>query len=243
MFNAGDTIDGHTICLKALVGSHNYNLNTSESDRDYKYFVWPTFNDLYDNKMYRKEVVTDAEDYTIHDIRKLPMLLWKANLNFIEILYSKELTGDSDLLEYLEENKEELATMNLPGLYMAAMGMSLEKEKLMTKDSPARHDAIEKYGYDPKSACHALRVVDFLRKYHVFRDMSDAFWYPTGSLDYTGIMDIKQGKLSLQDFKDCLYDIRETAKSFKYNFSAPRDELAYNDFCIVLKQKVRQRLC
>ncbi|MBR1696444.1 MAG: nucleotidyltransferase domain-containing protein, partial [Selenomonas sp.] len=183
MFNSGDIIGGHTICLKALVGSHNYNLDTPESDKDYKYFVWPTFDDLYDNEMYHKEVVTDAEDYTVHDIRKLPMLLWKANLNFIEILYSKELTGDSDLLEYLEENKEELATMNLPGLYMAAMIMSIDKEKTMTKDSPARRDAIEKYGYDPKSACHALRVLDFLAKYCKTQDMAKAFWYPDGSYE------------------------------------------------------------
>ena len=243
MFNTGDIIDGHTICLKALVGSHNYNLDTPESDRDYKYFVWPTFDDLYENKMFHKEVVTDTEDYTVHDIRMLPTLLWKANLNFIEILYSQELEGDEALIDYLTEHRKELSTMNMHGLYAAAMDMSYEKEKLMTKDSPARHDAIEKYGYDPKSACHALRVVDFLRKYHVFRDMSDAFWYPTGSLDYTGIMDIKQGKLSLQDFKDCLYDIREIAESFKYSFSAPKDELTYNDFRIFLMQKVRERLC
>ena len=33
--------------IKALVGSHNYNLNTETSDKDYKVFVLPTFNELY----------------------------------------------------------------------------------------------------------------------------------------------------------------------------------------------------
>ena len=79
-FEVGDIIGNHVICLKALVGSHNYNLNTPSSDKDYKYFVYPTWDDLYDGKKYHKEVVTETEDYTVHDIRQLPMLIWKANL-------------------------------------------------------------------------------------------------------------------------------------------------------------------
>ena len=32
---------GRTVAFKSLVGSHNYNLNTPESDKDYKVFVLP----------------------------------------------------------------------------------------------------------------------------------------------------------------------------------------------------------
>lgn len=242
MFNAGDIIDGHTICLKALVGSHNYNLDTPESDKDYKYFVWPTFDDLYDNEMYHKEVVTDTEDYTIHDIRKLPMLLWKANLNFIEILYSRELTGDSNLLKYLKENRKKLATMNLPRLYMAAMNMSLDKEKQMTKDSPARHEAIQKYGFDPKSACHAYRVLDFMRKYCETRSMRQAFWYADAPDNL--LMFIKQGKVPLQTIKELLNNSRETITMFAQEIllEAPQNKGAYEAFQHWLKEAVRIKL-
>lgn len=32
-------LDHRIVVLKALVGSHNYNLNAESSDKDYKYFV------------------------------------------------------------------------------------------------------------------------------------------------------------------------------------------------------------
>ena len=45
-------IDHRIAVLKALVGSHNYNLNTESSDKDYKYFVLPTLDDLYDGTIF-----------------------------------------------------------------------------------------------------------------------------------------------------------------------------------------------
>lgn len=72
--------------MSALVGSHNYNLNTEHSDLDYKYFVFPTFDDLYYKKEIAKSKTSDYLDYEVHDIRKLSQLWWKANINFIEVL-------------------------------------------------------------------------------------------------------------------------------------------------------------
>ena len=218
MFDVGDIVDGHAICLKALVGSHNYNLNTPKSDKDYKYFVWPTFEDLYRNQEYHKEVVTNTEDYTIHDIRKLPSLLWKANLNFIEILYSRELSGNSTLIDYLTENREKLATMNLPRLYAASMGTSIQKEKLMLMDSPARHEAIQTYGYDPKSAHHAIRVVDFLTRYYKTRYFASAFWYEQDSMRRDALLWFKEGEFSLKTVKFHLDNYRNHAKEVESFF-------------------------
>ncbi len=238
MFNIGDIIDGHTICLKALVGSHNYNLNTPESDKDYKYFVWPTFDDMYENKMFHKEVVTDVEDYTIHDIRMLPRLFWKANLNFLEILYSKALEGDKALIDYLSNHREELSTMNLHGLYAAAMGMSFEKEKLMTKDSPARHEAIEQYGFDPKSACHAIRVVDFICRYCRTKDMVRAFWYEGETNKF--LMLVKRGVIPIETIKESLVSVRETATLLAQNnlLEVPQNKGTYESFQYWLKEAV-----
>ena len=242
MFNIGDIIDGHTICLKALVGSHNYNFNTSQSDMDYKYFVWPTFDDLYSGKEYHKEVVTDTEDYTVHDIRKLPSLLWKANLNFIEILYSKDLTGNTTLLSYVERHKEELATMNMPRLYAAAMGMSYEKEKLMTKDSPARHTAILKYGFDPKSAHHAIRVINFLIRYKQTRSIADAFWYEDGSKSY--LAQVKKGVFALDEIKEKLDSCRNTAILTCEEFftDKPQNKEAFDSFNEFIKTSIYARI-
>ena len=152
--------------MSALVGSHNYNINTETSDKDYKVFVFPTFDDLYYKKEIAKSKTSDQLDYEVHDVRKLSQLWWKANINFIEVLFSQDIMyhidENNNLVQFIEQNKNELATMNLPYLYDACMGMSLRKQKDMLTDSPARHNNIEKYGYDTKSACHTIRVLDFL---------------------------------------------------------------------------------
>ena len=49
-------INNRVPVLKALVGSHNYNLNTPESDKDYKLFVLPTFDDLYSREDYTASI-------------------------------------------------------------------------------------------------------------------------------------------------------------------------------------------
>ena len=84
-------INNRVPVLKALVGSHNYSLNTPESDKDYKLFVLPTFDDLYSREDYTANINSEEEDIVVYDIRKLSSLFFKANVNYIEVLYSKEL--------------------------------------------------------------------------------------------------------------------------------------------------------
>lgn len=79
------------MAFKALVGSHNYNLADENSDKDYKMFVLPTFEDLYKGKMYSKQIIGETEDLDVHDIRKIVNLFYKSNINFIEVLFTNEL--------------------------------------------------------------------------------------------------------------------------------------------------------
>ena len=62
-------INHRIVVMKALVGSRNYNLNTESSDRDYKYFVLPSFDDLYNGVLFSTGRETPLVDYTIHDVR------------------------------------------------------------------------------------------------------------------------------------------------------------------------------
>ena len=89
---------GRQVVLKALTGSHNYNLNTPDSDKDYKFFVTPTFDDLYSGNRFSNGKQSDEMDYTVHDIRQLSHLLWKSNPNFIEVLFSQEFEGEAIFL-------------------------------------------------------------------------------------------------------------------------------------------------
>lgn len=126
--------------FRALVGSHNYNLNTETSDYDYKVFIAPTFDDLYANERYSKSIIGEDMDLDIHDVRKVSNLWWKANVNFIEVLFSKEvyygLTIKDETVELLDKifaMRNDIAKMNLPYLYNACVGMYFTKMKNIHK--------------------------------------------------------------------------------------------------------------
>ncbi|MCR8994736.1 nucleotidyltransferase domain-containing protein [Brevibacillus laterosporus] len=187
--------------LKALVGSHNYGLATPESDKDYKVFVLPTFDDLYHGKMYAKGIV-GAEDHDVHDIRKAVNLWWKSNLNFLEVLYSKQLNSYSQEIRTILEMKKEIVRMNLPYLYNACKGMHFEKMKRLDKATEGTEHLVEKYGYNTKEALHAYRILDFPTRF-AFTDFEDFEW----AMTYKGItaqrmLDIKHGEYTREQYEE-----------------------------------------
>lgn len=210
--------EGRKVVLKALTGSYNYNLNDETSDKDYKYFVLPTFDDLYYNKMYSKSEQSPTLDYSVHDIRKLPELFWKANLNFLEILYSKKLDifpsidpyGDSSnndldslaLAGEIFSMREEIVTMNLPYLYNSCKGMYFEKMKRLEQGTQTTQILVDKYGYDTKQALHAYRVLDFCISISQGEFFENALVYDGGKRSF--ILDIKHGEYTLTAFKDLM---------------------------------------
>lgn len=162
--------------LKALVGSHNYNLNTPESDKDYKLFVLPTYDDLYERKDYSASVESSEEDIVVYDIRKLSSLFFKANVNYIEVLYSKELEillpkehPNYNDVKAIIDRREEICKMNMPYLFYACKGMYFNKRKMMSNNGK---DHVESLGYAPKHAMGAYRIMDFLVRYKHFIEMN-----------------------------------------------------------------------
>ena len=155
--------------IKALVGSHNYNLNIETSDKDYKVFVLPTFNDLYKGEKVSKCSVSNDEDVAIHDIRMLVNMLYKSNVNFTEVLFSKELIINPELplsthniVTEIIKNREEYAKMNLPYLWDACIGMYLQNKSKMG------YADLNDKAFDSKKAMTAYRILDFLERYALF---------------------------------------------------------------------------
>lgn len=190
------------LVLKALTGSYNYNLNTPESDKDYKLFLCPTFDDLYKGKFYTKDsIITPTEDNSFHDIRKLGELLWKSNLNFLEVLYSSDYRIiDAPELTEIYLKRKDIVRMNLPYMYKACKGMHFEKMKGLLKGTETTKALVEKYGYDTKQATHAIRVMDFVIRLHKYDfDFKRAMRYNEEErLDYLAI---KYGEFTLDQFQ------------------------------------------
>jgi uncharacterized protein len=194
--------------FKALVGSHNYNLNTPESDKDYKVFVVPTFEDLYRGNTYSKSVIGEAEDHDIHDIRKIVDLFWKANLNFLEVLYSTDFEFYIDNESWFEfiGLRSLIVKMNLPYLYKACKGMFFNKMKYLDKGTEGTIHLVQQYGYDTKQALHAYRILDFIKRFAdtSFTDFKFAMQYSDEERE--NILKIKYGHYQKDKFEKLVAD-------------------------------------
>lgn len=196
---------GREVIFSALFGSHNYNLNHEGSDKDYKAFVLPTFEDLYYGKSFSTSVVGEDFDYDVHDIRKTGELFWKTNINFIEVLYSKEFNANPKFhyfTDWLLDKRDKLVTMNLPYFYSACVGMHYEKMKrAQGKGTASTAWMIEKYGWELKEGTHAFRVIDFLARFAEsdFTDFESALRYNTEDNNF--IREVRQGKYSFEEFQ------------------------------------------
>ena len=211
-------IGGRKELFRSLVGSHNYNLNTPESDRDYKIFVLPTFDDLYFNKQFSKSIVGDIEDFDIHDIREVSTKLWwKANVNFLEVLFSEDIKINNDIWVYTETKeliqaifnmKDDIVKMNLPYLYDACVGMYYNKMKYLKKGTKNTKHLIETFGYDLKQALNGWRILDFLRRFANtnFNNFKKAIWYEIDDNKRDFLLNIKSGQYLLNEYEEIIKD-------------------------------------
>ena len=244
---------GRTVAFKSLVGSHNYNLNTPESDKDYKVFVLPTFDDLYFNNSFSKSYIGETEDFDTHDIRKCSSLWYKANVNFLEVLFSKrflvnaELDDKSKLLIYqIYDMRNDIAKMNLKYLYDACIGMHYNKMKYLEKGTEGTKHLVEKYGYDTKQAVHAWRILDFLRAFadNEFTDFKAAIWYSEDNLKRNFLLDLKNGMFSLNEYKEIVTNtFNHVEENYKDIYRGQElDENTNNKLLEVIKELVRINL-
>lgn len=173
--------------LKALVGSHNYNLQVPESDKDYKLFVLPTYDDMFTNRDFAKSYTPeDGDDLEYKDARHLTYLWWKSNVNFTEVLFSKELTAFEGMQPYVDrllEKREDIARMNLPYLHRSSLGMVKTKLRTAERNFNANVPLLngEEGTWTPwgKEMMTAYRLADFYTRYHAngFESFLDAIQY------------------------------------------------------------------
>lgn len=233
--------------LKALVGSHNYNLANEESDKDWKIFCLPTFEELYKGERYSNSVIGETEDFDIHDVRKLTDLLFKANINFLEVLASNEIiipVGNEEI-EQILSMKKEIFKMNLPYLYDSCKGMHYNKMKLLEKGTKGTQHLVDKHGYDTKQALHAYRILHFIEKFE-----STDFEDFDGSLRYVGeewktMHSIRHGEeFNLQDYKTFVCEYFDTTFANlcdKYHSHSPNMELK-NQIEDLIMQLIKRKL-
>lgn len=198
---------GRKVVIQALTGSHNYNLNTPTSDKDFKFFVTPTFEDLYKGKRFSSGKTSDTFDFTAHDVRQLSHLLWKANPNFVEVLFSTEFHGGiGGFPIWLKENASRLAHMHLRSFGFACLGMHKEKMSTLFKGTATTQPIVDEFGFDTKDAHHAMRILLLAERVASGMPVRDAFWFDYDSRFRRMLMKIKNNEVSLEVFQSLIDD-------------------------------------
>lgn len=187
------------VCL-ALQGSQNYGLDTLTSDIDTKLVVCPTF---YDIAMNRQPVSTthvreNNEHIDFKDVRLMLKTFRKANLNFLEILFSNYcIINPLYVSEWnrLIAHNEEIARYDKLRAIKSMEGLAHRKFANLENRSPSHEVDIKKFGYSPKELHHLLRIEEYLERYISGESYSNCLL--SKQADY--LKDIKSGILSLDE--------------------------------------------
>lgn len=204
--------------FKCLCGSHNWNLNVeNSSDKDYKIFTTPTFDDLFNNKDYCKMTTSKTEDIEISDIRKLLKMIRKPNINYLELLFTKELdiktcydSRTTELINELFSLKDKIIKINLPYLYKSCMGIYGNNMNKLRKERDYNPEYF--LSYNPKTVYQAFRVLLFLKRFcqNNFTNCEQSIRFDGRDRDY--ILDIRNNKIPYEQIiiDSCtLYDDME----------------------------------
>ncbi len=183
-----------------LYWSQNYNLDTEESDFDYKCIILPTLDDLV-NQTKPTSIIIDFEWWQIEikDIRNYVESAVKVNVNFIEILSTPHYLWCPDIRKFFEPLLNELWTQYL----RACMWMIMQKYHALERPFESKLKEIEKFWYDPKQLCHIVRLRTIME-----RRVCD-----TPSLSFTHEWDEKDCLLLLKKWHFWLDSARLIAKS------------------------------
>lgn len=203
-------------------GSHMRNLNDEQSDVDKKYFVLPTFEDLYDSKVYAKQSTSETLDEDVQDVRRLETLFYKSNPAYVDLLFSPEIqTFGHGQMNEIVTMRDDIASMNLSNFYSASMGMVQRNvNDLQNPTSEKVAKLIERHAYNPKKAMMAAHLCMALVKYHElgYKDYKKAIWYEGEQREF--MMNLKRGKFTFDEAKQIIAAVEKQAKALKDDYKS-----------------------
>lgn len=145
--------NGFNVVYIGLYGSQNYGLSDNNSDIDCRAIVIPTLEQIIKRESISQVVKFDNGECDVKDLITYNDVIRKGNFSFIEPMRTKYWYGDSTIRNLFKDIK-----INL----LAAYGAMLEKQKLLTKETPSQIEDIKKYGYAPKQLHHIKRLSDLI---------------------------------------------------------------------------------
>lgn len=180
----------------ALVGSQNYGIDTEDSDVDTKAIVLPTLRAVAANERPVSQTVhfDNGEQCDVKDIREMVSCWKKQNVNFLEVLFTEYYMVHkmyARFFKLLRDRREDIAHYDPLRAIMSSGAQGINKCKAIEHISPASEEKINKYGYDPKQLCHAIRMREYCQRYIEGCSFADCI----NPIDKKYLIYVKQGNL------------------------------------------------
>ena len=165
---------GYEVVCVCLQGSQNYGLDEYSdeymSDIDTKAIVLPPLDDFIAAAPPVSTVVImdNNEHAEVKDIRIMFDMFKKANISYIELLFTEFKIINPEWAEFIEPlfaNRELISKYNRNQFLRCIAGMAMEKRKALCYPYPNLIEKIDKYGYDGKQLHHCVRLYNFIERF------------------------------------------------------------------------------
>ena len=165
---------GYEVVCVCLQGSQNYGLDEYSdeymSDIDTKAIVLPPLDDFIAAAPPVSTVVImdNNEHAEVKDIRIMFDMFKKANISYIELLFTEFKIINPEWAEFIEPlfaNRELISKYNRNQFLRCIAGMAMEKRKALCHPYPNLIEKIDKYGYDGKQLHHCVRLYNFIERF------------------------------------------------------------------------------
>lgn len=165
---------GYEVVCVCLQGSQNYGLDEYSdeyvSDIDTKAIVLPPLDDFIAAAPPVSTVVImdNNEHAEVKDIRVMFEMFRKANISYIELLFTefKIINPEWELyIRDLFDYRASIAAYNRNQFLKCIAGMAMEKRKALCHPYPNLIEKIERYGYDGKQLHHCVRLYNFITRF------------------------------------------------------------------------------
>ena len=253
---------GYEVVCVCLQGSQNYGLDEDsddyQSDIDTKAIVLPPLDDFITaaSPVSTVVIMDNNEHAEVKDIRIMFDMFKKANISYIELLYTdfKIINPEwAELIEPLFANRERISNYHRNQFLRCIAGMAMEKRKALCHPYPNLIEKIEKYGYDGKQLHHCVRLYNFITRYLGGESLDTC--YKVGIPMHNILMHYKKQKDAYGDpmskeraIEICDYYVAEICK-IKDAALSPVDEIDYKTAEIldnikyeILKEQMRREL-
>jgi predicted nucleotidyltransferase len=231
---------GHTVFVIMLQGSQNYGLDDENSDYDFKCFIIPTFDRLYNRKPISTKYDLEYGQVEVKDAQRFIGLLESMNPSYVEILFTSHYLVNPKFeshYEMMRTIRNFLVEERIHNLSRTLTGMANDKYKNLTKSTPATKAIIEEFGYNPKELHHIARLA------MLSRTIDNDYGIDFVPYDRELLMSYKREKRPLEEVERlCQEYIAELEVYKKSKESIPVENGVLNQYEKLIKSAVKKNL-